>query len=239
MLRSLDVADDGIIKSGQVNEISILHYTSSHSQTPRQQSTHAANIAKQTVAYRKLKTSTWRLQHSSSAYAAFKYSSASWCSDSLHTVRSPHSTRPFPPITHVNTPAVVDASDVSWVTNQTPSLRNSLAFMLFTSLWTLLAVAYLVISPRRFPAAAHEYAIIAVEFLTMLFWFAAFVAVASNVGTVGYSFWEYTALYKVAVAAVVFSALVWLTFVVTAALAAMHIRRASRDSKAARSMTGV
>ncbi|KAK3202583.1 hypothetical protein GRF29_154g86649 [Pseudopithomyces chartarum] len=49
---------------------------------------------------------------------------------------------------------------------------DSIDFMLFTSIWTLLAVAYLVLAPSRFPAAAHKYAIIGVEAVTMIFWLA-------------------------------------------------------------------
>lgn len=80
--------------------------------------------------------------------------------------------------------------------------------MLFTSIWTLLAVAYLVLSPTRFPRAAHKYAIGAVEFLTMLFWFAAFVAVAVRWGD---SWWvgHRGTFYGSGVAAIVFSAFLW------------------------------
>ena len=56
--------------------------------------------------------------------------------------------------------------------------------MLFTSIWTLLAVAYLVFAPTRFPALAHKYAIAAVEAITMIFWFAAWVAVAALWGDI-------------------------------------------------------
>lgn len=51
-------------------------------------------------------------------------------------------------------------------------------FLVFTSVWTLLALAYLVIAPWKFPTAAHKYAVLAVEALTMLFWFAGFIALA-------------------------------------------------------------
>jgi hypothetical protein len=81
--------------------------------------------------------------------------------------------------------------------------------MLFTSVWTLLAVAYLVLTPTRFPRAAHKYAIGAVEFLTMLFWFAAFVAVAVRWGD---SWWGTSGkgtFYSCGVAAIVFSAFLW------------------------------
>jgi hypothetical protein len=82
--------------------------------------------------------------------------------------------------------------------------------MLFTSIWTLLAVAYLVLSPTRVPAAAHKYAIGAVEFLTMLFWFASFVAVATRWGGSYWGYgWKGTAFYGAGVAAIVFSAFLW------------------------------
>ncbi|KAJ4368423.1 hypothetical protein N0V83_006780 [Neocucurbitaria cava] len=60
---------------------------------------------------------------------------------------------------------------------------HSLNFMLFTSVWTLLAVAYLVLSPTRFPRAAHN-------------------------------------------------AFLWLTFLATTVLAALHIRRTPRGDTA-------
>ena len=37
---------------------------------------------------------------------------------------------------------------------------------------------YLSLAPRFFPAAAHKFGILAVEVLTMLFWFAGFIAAA-------------------------------------------------------------
>jgi hypothetical protein len=119
--------------------------------------------------------------------------------------------------------------------------------MLFTSLWTLLAVAYLVLAPARFPAAAHKFAIGGVEFITMLFWFAAFVAVASRWGN---SWWagRQGTFYSCGVAAIVFSAFNWyevsspsddgvltcnrLAFVATTVLAALHIRSSPRNDTA-------
>ncbi|KAH7069178.1 marvel domain-containing protein [Paraphoma chrysanthemicola] len=117
---------------------------------------------------------------------------------------------------------------------------HSVNFMLFTSVWTLLAVAYLVLTPTRFPRAAHKFAIGAVEFLTMLFWFAAFVAVAVRWGD---SWWGYGGkgtFYGCGVAAIVFSAFLWLTFVATTVLAALHIRRTPRnDNSPPPDMAGV
>lgn len=39
-------------------------------------------------------------------------------------------------------------------------------------------LAYLIIAPWKVPVAANKYAILAVEALTMLFWFAGFIAIA-------------------------------------------------------------
>jgi len=56
-----------------------------------------------------------------------------------------------------------------------PSQDN---FLIFTSIWTLLALAYLTLAPWLLPRAAHKFAILAVEALTMLFWFAGFIALS-------------------------------------------------------------
>ncbi|KAF2844760.1 hypothetical protein T440DRAFT_473134 [Plenodomus tracheiphilus IPT5] len=117
---------------------------------------------------------------------------------------------------------------------------HSVNFMLFTSLWTLLAVAYLALAPTRFPRAAHKFAILGVEFLTMLFWFAAFVAVAVRWGDTWWGPLGKGTFYSVGVAAIVFSAFLWLSFVITTALAALHVRGSSRnDTAPAPAMAGV
>ncbi|KAI4618972.1 hypothetical protein J4E83_005923 [Alternaria metachromatica] len=126
---------------------------------------------------------------------------------------------------------IVDAY-VTWV-------PASVAFMLFTSIWTLLAVAYLVLAPARFPAAAHKFAIGGVEFITMIFWFAAFVAVATRWGNNWWAGRQGT-FYSCGVAAIVFSAFNWVTFVASTVLAALHIRSSPRnDTAPAPNMAGV
>ena len=54
--------------------------------------------------------------------------------------------------------------------------RNS--FLLFVSLWTLLALAYLALAPKLAPKAAIPFALLGVDAVTMVFWFAGFIAVA-------------------------------------------------------------
>ncbi|KAF1972127.1 hypothetical protein BU23DRAFT_555374 [Bimuria novae-zelandiae CBS 107.79] len=105
---------------------------------------------------------------------------------------------------------------------------DSVDFMLFTSIWTLLAVAYLLLAPTRFPAAAHKYAIVGVEAVTMIFWFAAWVAVASWWGEA----WHWGSVYGSGVAAIVFAAFVWLAFVFTTVVAALHVKRSARSDTA-------
>ena len=53
-------------------------------------------------------------------------------------------------------------------------------FLLFDSVWTILALIYLILVPWRFSdtIAHHKFAILAVEALTALFWFAGFIALA-------------------------------------------------------------
>jgi len=107
---------------------------------------------------------------------------------------------------------------------------DSVDFMLFCSIWTLLVVAYLVITPSRFPHLAHKYAVAAVEAVTMIFWFAAWVAVATLWGD-----WHCGSRGGVCgagTAAIVFSAFIWLTFVITTIVSALHIRRTSRGDTA-------
>lgn len=56
-----------------------------------------------------------------------------------------------------------------------PSSDN---FMVFASVWTLLILIYLALAPRFFSAFAHPAAMLGLDALTMLFWFAGFIALA-------------------------------------------------------------
>ncbi len=52
------------------------------------------------------------------------------------------------------------------------------SFMVFVSVWTLLILIYLALAPRFFSAFAHPMAMLGLDALTMLFWFAGFIALA-------------------------------------------------------------
>ncbi|KAL8963455.1 MAG: hypothetical protein Q9193_000287 [Seirophora villosa] len=61
---------------------------------------------------------------------------------------------------------------------------SEVAFMLFSSVWTLVpALPYLALGPRFLPASANNKVIhLAVDALTALFWFAGFIALAAWYG---------------------------------------------------------
>lgn len=84
---------------------------------------------------------------------------------------------------------------------------SEINFLIFASVWSVLALAYLVVVPWKFSGSivGHKFGILAAEALTMLFWFAGFLALAvflSNRVCFGQ-------VCNVAKAAVVFASLEW------------------------------
>ncbi|WEW56341.1 hypothetical protein PRK78_001784 [Emydomyces testavorans] len=58
---------------------------------------------------------------------------------------------------------------------------DTVNFMLFNGVWTaFVAIPYFILSAMFFPALAHPYAIIAVDAVTMIFWFAGFIALGAD-----------------------------------------------------------
>ncbi|CAD0091195.1 unnamed protein product [Aureobasidium mustum] len=55
---------------------------------------------------------------------------------------------------------------------------SSINFLVFSSVWTLLALIYLTLTSWKLERFAHPWIICGVESLTMLFWFAGFIAAA-------------------------------------------------------------
>ncbi|KAK3680954.1 hypothetical protein LTR37_021010 [Vermiconidia calcicola] len=115
--------------------------------------------------------------------------------------------------------------------SMSPSQIN---FLLFDAVWTLLALIYLTLVPWRFSEtiAHHKFAILAVEALTTIFWFAGFVALAVFLSDrVCYGH-----VCSAAKAAAVFGAFGWVCFAATTAMAVMHVlrtsNRTSRNDKA-------
>ncbi|KAI9689384.1 MAG: hypothetical protein M1822_010035 [Bathelium mastoideum] len=98
---------------------------------------------------------------------------------------------------------------------------SEINFLIFASVWSILALIYLVVAPWKFPVAAHKFGILAAEAVTMIFWFAGFIALAvflSDRVCFGH-------VCSAAKAAAAFAAFEWAVFAATTALAVIHVVR--------------
>lgn len=60
--------------------------------------------------------------------------------------------------------------------------------MLFNGVWTaFIATPYLAFAPTYFPNLAHRLIVVAVDVITMVFWFAGFIALAAHLPSAGHS----------------------------------------------------
>lgn len=112
------------------------------------------------------------------------------------------------------------------------SSPSQINFLIFTSVWTLLAVAYLVVAPLHFPTAAHKFGILVAEAVTMLFWFAGFIALACMLSDDGCSArtGKWWGPCRASIAGDVFAAFEWLLFSATTIMAALHCWRTRNSS---------
>ena len=111
---------------------------------------------------------------------------------------------PPPPVTPADSPPQAAHWYNAHSTYQDSPTRVN--FLIFVSLWTLLALIYLALTPRFFPSLAHKYAILGLDFVTMIFWFAGWIALAvykENLLLCGGN------ICHVMTAAIVFGALEW------------------------------
>ncbi|KAK5108184.1 hypothetical protein LTR62_008715 [Meristemomyces frigidus] len=111
-----------------------------------------------------------------------------------------------------------------WWTQYWRALAPSqINFLVFSSVWTILALLYLIVVPWRFSetVAHHKFAILGMEMLTTLFWFAGFVALAVFLSD-RVCFGHVCAAAK---AACVFAAFEWALFAGTTAMAVLHVLR--------------
>ncbi|KAF2840285.1 hypothetical protein M501DRAFT_1002605 [Patellaria atrata CBS 101060] len=102
------------------------------------------------------------------------------------------------------------------------SSPSEINFLIFCSIWTLLALVYLIIAPWKFPVAAHKFAILGVEVVTMIFWFAGFIALAAFLGNGREC---RGSVCNSARAGVAFAAFEWLLFTATTVMAVLHVYR--------------
>ncbi|PWW74851.1 hypothetical protein C7212DRAFT_326568 [Tuber magnatum] len=84
-------------------------------------------------------------------------------------------------------------------------------FLVFDSVWTFIALGYVVATPMFFPDLHNRWAVLGVEAITMVFWFAGFIALAVEINR-----WKCIAGFEcptsAARAAAVFGAFEWLAW---------------------------
>ncbi|KAH0292390.1 hypothetical protein M436DRAFT_69991 [Aureobasidium namibiae CBS 147.97] len=111
--------------------------------------------------------------------------------------------------------------------------HSEVNFLIFSSIWTLLALIYLSLTSWKLERFAHPWIICGVESLTMLFWFAGFIAAAVFLGHLSGCAGRACSSAK---AATVFAAFEWVLFAVTTALAVMGVLGRGRATKGPNTM---
>jgi len=106
---------------------------------------------------------------------------------------------------------------------------SQINFLIFASLWTLFTVPYLTVAPVYFPKLTHKYATLATDALTLLFWFAGFIALAVFLSSLSLCIGS---VCNSAKAATVFGAFIWIISSITTGLAAMHVWRTRHSAPA-------
>lgn len=171
------------------------------------------------------KSSKWLSQELLCPFVAFSFSSPSSSSASPHTVRLLLPLSLSYPLNIINILSITQALLITFFTkpaNNLPIVESitindgefyfsfqpsQLNFMLFNAVWTLLIVAFILVATMRFTALAHPLLILGLDALTMLFWFAGFIALAVIVKD--FSFLLSDTSYHTAQATAAFGAFEW------------------------------
>ncbi|MCJ1262767.1 hypothetical protein MMC22_002637 [Lobaria immixta] len=102
-------------------------------------------------------------------------------------------------------------------------------FLIFVAIWTAILSIYLLVAQFKFPSLAPAIVVLALDALTMLFWFAGFIALAvfhSNLGECRGRVCDDL------VAGIVFGAFEWLLFAATTVLGALAVFRGNKTTNA-------
>lgn len=116
---------------------------------------------------------------------------------------------------------------IGYVSDYYEDNPSQVSFVLFTSIWTFFALAYLTLAPLYLAKLAHGFALLAVEVLTMLFWFAGFIALAVFASD---HCPESSRACGTMKAAAAFAAFEWLLWTVTTVLVALKTFRSGASS---------
>ena len=82
---------------------------------------------------------------------------------------------------------------------------SQIAFLIFVAVWSILVVLWQVLTPRFAQNLAHRFVILGLDAVTMLFWFAGFIALAVVTPAVN----GLSSGYSAQQAAVAFGAFAW------------------------------
>ncbi|KAL1979496.1 hypothetical protein VTN96DRAFT_5693 [Rasamsonia emersonii] len=124
---------------------------------------------------------------------------------------------------------------INWENERWWGSADSVNFMLFNSIWTLLIVLpYLCLVPNFFIQLSNVRAILALEIITMIFWFSGFIALAAALPPAsgcGYS------ACQSAQAASAFGAFEWVLFSITTAFGVRLLMRPAQAKTAPQAAT--
>ncbi|EPS34178.1 hypothetical protein PDE_09142 [Penicillium oxalicum 114-2] len=108
---------------------------------------------------------------------------------------------------------------------------DTVNYLLFLGCWTtFLATPYLLAAPIYMPRLAHRFVIPAVEVVTMIFWFAGFIALGAELPAPVYCRWSACRALQ---AVTVFGAFEWILFAVTTYFAIMDLKEHRRSGQTA------
>ncbi|WPH00678.1 Hypothetical protein R9X50_00350800 [Acrodontium crateriforme] len=121
---------------------------------------------------------------------------------------------------------------------------NAYCLTLFTALWTILVLAYYIVSIRFAPQAYNWIAVLVLETLTTIFWLSSFATLAALYSSAVNAYHDYSYYYyyyrrsleprsttdvstyrNVLICAIVFSVITWLLFCATLAMLGLGIQK--------------
>ncbi|KAJ4291469.1 hypothetical protein N0V88_006065 [Collariella sp. IMI 366227] len=79
--------------------------------------------------------------------------------------------------------AIIELGLTAYLVSPWWDTPSTMSFMLFNSIWSLLVLAYLFLTPLYFARFFHAMAALVVEWVTMIFWFAGSIALAVHWGS--------------------------------------------------------
>jgi hypothetical protein len=131
--------------------------------------------------------------------------------------------RTHPPSPVSSKPQLTTSVVESWSDYWTNWSLDEHDFLLFASIWSLLVVAYLALTPRFLPRFFHGIAALVLLVITTIFWFAGAIALAVHTPGVGCG--AFFGSCGIGYAAVVFAFFIWAIFLALAVFDALTFLR--------------